>query len=726
MARTPSVAAGLFAATLSLAPLILTAPVRAQAPSSAIPPVKAAKEVKLPKVTQSTLSNGLRLVVLEDHTQPAVWMRLAVPAGTIRDPKGKIGVATATADQLDKGTRNRTETQIADTVDSLGASLGASAGDDFLNISAEGLSAYTETLLELLADVTLNPVFPQQEMDRYKLQAQGALQSALAQPETVAGAALARLVYGAHPYGNFALGSPQSVASLAPADLKTFQETFFAPNGSTLFVVGDISAKQAQTLAAKYFGGWAKRDLPAAPAPPVAATLASGSGKPRITIIDRPASEQTQVRIGALTEGFGTPKRIPALVAASVLGLGQFDSRLTREIRVKRGLTYGVNSGFSRQKEAGDFSITTFTKNASTGEVVKLALEEWNKLRQTPPPAAELADRKTYLNGSFAVAVSTPDGLLNSLTPVVLYGGGVRDLEERKKRIEAVKPEDVQKIFAELAPRATQIVLVGDAKVIQPQVAALGDVTVISQSNLDLTSQTLTAPPVIATESGPAASAADSAAGKLLLAQAIQAHGGDAFANLKSLTFTGKGMLTQGGNEIPLDKVVMQTSPPDKSLLTMTTPFGDVLAGTAGGGKPGWLSIGGQVQEQPTGGLGSDLLYLLGDTIRGNLKVVALASSPEVKSADGKTLKGFSVTDAKGKLTKVYVEAETGVIRRSERSSPMGTAVLFVGGYKDVQGVKLPGTFAVQVNGMPVLSLTFDTINATTAVSPAVFERPKS
>src|SRR5262249_5944602 len=146
------------------------------------------------------------------------------------------------------------------------------------------------------------------------------------------------------------------------------------------------------------------------------------------------------------------PQRIPANVASTVLGGGAFGNRLTQEIRVKRGLTYGVGSYFSRNKEAGQFAITTFTKNATTGEGVNLALGEVKKLQEAPPPAAELAAGKASLTGSFAVSVATPAGVLRRLIPAVLYGAGPDDLTAYTGRVQAVTPQVVQDVFKGMSP----------------------------------------------------------------------------------------------------------------------------------------------------------------------------------------------------------------------------------------------------------------------------------
>ena len=296
-------------------------------PPVGLPPLGPPQPVILPPVTQKTLPNGLKIVVLEDHKQPALFMRLSLSAGTIRDSKDKIGVAQMTAALLDNGTTTRSEDQIADAVDTLGANLDAIAGDDYLSVGASGLSSQADALMDLMADITLHPTFPQETVDRYKTRTISGITAALGEPATVASAALARVVYGAHPYGNFSSGTTETVPTLTRADAEAFAQTYFAPNGATLFFVGDITAAQAEALAGKYFGAWEKKTVPAPPPAPRPVVDRAPMPKPRIFVIDRPGAAQTEVRIGVLTPGYSDPKRITDSVASTVLGLGQFEGR---------------------------------------------------------------------------------------------------------------------------------------------------------------------------------------------------------------------------------------------------------------------------------------------------------------------------------------------------------------------------------------------------------------
>jgi zinc protease len=454
------------------------------------PPLGPSRPLRLPQIREAKLPNGLRLVVLEDHSQPAVWIRLALPAGSVHDPDGKAGLASMVATMLNKGTPSRTEDQISQTVDGLGATLSASAHDDNITVAASGLSPYTNALLDVIADISLRPAFPQDSLARARTQTLSSIQETLGQPGALADAAIDRLVYGSHPYGNLLSGTASTVKTFTQEDLQRFHAACFTPAGSTLFLVGDVSFERARLRAQRVFGSWTGGAAPVAPRPQMPAS-GEPAGPPSITLIDRPGAAQTEIRIAAETSGYAAPERIAGSVATAVLGLGQFESRLMREIREKRGLTYGVESFFRRDALAGIFEITTFTKNPSTGEVVKLALEEARRIATEPAPATEMEARKQFLIGTFDVSVATPDGVLTRLIPAVLYGGGPSDLTAYVSRVEAVTSGQVERIMARVESHPFKIVLVGDRSAIESQVRPLGSVTNISADAIDLGSPTL-------------------------------------------------------------------------------------------------------------------------------------------------------------------------------------------------------------------------------------------
>ncbi len=438
------------------------------------------------------------------------------------------------------------------------------------------------------------------------------------------------------------------------------------------------------------------------------------------------------MRIGVLTSGYNDPNRIAGTVATAVLGLGQFDSRLTREIRVKRGLTYGAASFFSRHKDAGEFEISTFTKNASTGEVVKLALEEARKIGVGEVPNAELQDRKTFLQGSFAVSVATPSGVLTRLVPAVLYGNGPADLTGYVERVQAVTGSQVPEIMRGLHLNAPQVVLVGDAKAIQKDVESIGTVRVIPSGSVDLLSPTLEGTGdksqgagTGAGNSGAGAKATteEMAAGRAMLAATVKAHGGDAFLNLKSMVLKGKGELTDPTGQlpgaIPIETLTLTIVMPDKVRADLGAGF-PIAFGTEGGNSAEWLTVAGMEQAAPAG-LGSALnpIKLLRDAYTQNYP-----TRPLPKSGNGAET-GYVITTDKGVAVRVYVDPATNLATRMVLPTKTAQVIVLMGSYQTAKGVKIPGTLKVSQGNMTLLDLTFTDIAVNTTVDNAIFAKPK-
>lgn len=706
--------------------LLLTAQIgfgqpAAKAPdSSLLPKLSEPRPLHLPAIVQKELPNGLKLFILEDHSQPAVWLRLAVAAGSIRDPKDRVGLAQMTAGMLDKGTPTRSESQIADTIDGLGATLGASADADYITVSANGLSAYTDTLFDLLSDITLHPTFPTVELDRTRTRSLNAITASLAEPATLAEAGINRMVYGAHPYGNFASGTPKTLNAITQQDLIDFHSRLFAPNRSTLFIVGDTTPEQAEKKAISFLGNWDKKPLPPVIEPPKPA--ASSGSQPQITIIDRPGAEQTEVRIGALIPGYSDPKRIAARVAAAVLGEGQFEGRLTKEIRVKRGLTYGAASTFIRQAEAGMFEISTFTKNKSTGEVLRIALEEAQKLRTQPTPGDELEERKEYINGFFNVSVATAPGVLRRLIPAVLYGGGPDDLTKYTSRVQAITASQIADVMNSLPLDHPQVVLVGDAAQIEPQVKAMGKVTKIAADALDLQSPTLQRN-TAGGDTGTKPTPEQLEAGKALLKKLVEAHGGDAFLNVKQLTMKGEGVFTPPGlgMKVPVALATLTFASPGRSRYELNSGLGDIIFGTDTGGQA-WVSILGKVQDGPSGF--GDPFELIRAAVKNNYPAAPL---PELKNdaPAGKPLQGLSITDDKGRSVHVYLDSESSLLRRIGAETAQGAMIVYLDGYKTVENIALPGELKVMQGNNELLSLKFKSFEVNKPVDDKLFQRPK-
>src|ERR1043166_4853137 len=233
-------------------------------PAEAPPRPLAPREVKFPPYEVRTLSNGMQVITVLHHEQPAVTMRLLVRAGAAQDPEKKGGVAYLAAQLLDQGTTTKSASQIADQIDFIGGALGTGSGADLSFANVVVMKDSFELCMRLLGDIVRNPAVAPEEIERQKEQAISSLKVSSEDPDYVAGAVFDRLVYGFHPYGLPGSGTPQSLASITREDLSAFHRRYFVPNNTVMAIVGDVTGEEAFAAAEKIFGSWPRADIGAA------------------------------------------------------------------------------------------------------------------------------------------------------------------------------------------------------------------------------------------------------------------------------------------------------------------------------------------------------------------------------------------------------------------------------------------------------------------------------
>lgn len=478
--------------TACAAALVLTVapPARAQSadwPTEGPPRPLAAREVKFPPYEIRTLSNGMQVVIVLHHEQPAVSMRLLVRAGGAYNPPGKTGVAALVASLLDQGTTTRTAEQIADRIDSIGGALGTGSGSDLSFVNAVVMKDSFGTAMDLLADLVRNPSFRQDEIDRQKQQVMSGLTVSRTDPDYVANVLFDRLVYGFHPYGLPNSGTPESLSAITRADLQAFHKAWFVPNNMILGIVGDVSSQEAFAAAERVFGKWARAELPAVklvePPPPTR----------RVVVVDMPDAVQTEIRVGHLGITRRDRDYVPMDLAIRILG-GEGANRLHRVLRSERGLTYGAEADINAYKQSGDVLAETDTKTETTGEALRLVVEEFAKLQRERVGDRELGDAEAYLAGAFPLTIETPDAIATEVLNNVFYELPVEEIGTFSERVQSVRPDDIQRVArAHVYPDRLSVVLVGNARAFLSQLKAAGfpQVEVIPGDQLDLSSATL-------------------------------------------------------------------------------------------------------------------------------------------------------------------------------------------------------------------------------------------
>jgi zinc protease len=452
-------------------------------PSEGPPRPLPARDVKFPPYEVQTLSNGLQVVVVLHHEQPAVSTRLLIRTGSASDPKGKLGLAHLSASVIDQGTKTKSAAEIADAIDFIGGAMGAGAGSDLSYINMVVMKDSFEVGMRMLSDVARNPAFAQAEIDRQKQQALSGLQVSYQDPGFVANAVFDRLVYGFHPYGLPQSGTPESLSGITRDDLVAFHKRYFAPNNAILAIVGDVTAEEAFATAKKAFGDWESRDVVAEKyiEPPDATR--------RVIVVNKSDAVQTEVRVGHIGVQRKHPDYMALNLATRILG-GEGSNRLHQVLRTDRGLTYGAQADMDTLKESGDFEAETNTRSEATGEVVRLIIDEFWKMQRERVSERELENAKAYMTGSFPLTIETPDAIAMQVLNVVFYGLPLEQLQNFRDRVNAVTVDDIQRVArAYFKPDRLSIVLVGNAAAFAPQLKAVGlpQFETVDLDSLDLT-----------------------------------------------------------------------------------------------------------------------------------------------------------------------------------------------------------------------------------------------
>ena len=452
------------------------------------PPPAAPHEVQIPKPVEKTLTNGLRVIVIEKKGVPLVAARMLIKNGGEADPAALPGLADTTVSLLTKGTAIRNAEQIARGVEALGATLDTGAGWDESSADISVMSSKLPQAMAFMADVLLHPIFKQEEIDRLRQQNADALSVAMKQPGRLAGFVASHVIFGDTPYGHNLGGTPQSLARITRDDIVAFHRDYYRPDNAILIMGGDITPAKAFAVAQELFGGWRPADGSRLVQPaPVKAFPQS-----RVVVVDMPAAGQAAVVVGRSGMRRADAAYHLSLVTNSILG-GGFSSRLNEEIRIKRGLSYGAGSSFDLRRDVGPFTATAQTKNESAGEVAGLIVDEMNKLGATAVAEAELGPRKAVLIGGFGQQLETNAGLVGRVGTLALYGLSLGEINQYISGVQKVTAEDVQKFAAShLGGNDASIVIVGDARKFLPVLQQrFKTVDVIPIDELDVSTATL-------------------------------------------------------------------------------------------------------------------------------------------------------------------------------------------------------------------------------------------
>jgi zinc protease len=434
----------------------------------------------LPARSRFTTVDGLEVEVARRGRVPLVSIRLVVQCGSAADPKERLGLADFTVKLMRRGTTRLDADALNEAVEFVGGSLAVFAAEDFVALAVTTPAEHLGEMLEVLAQMVREPTFPEREFDTERERTLAQFANDVDDPGLLADRALQRVIWGGHPYGHDVAGNRACVERLVRDDVVAFHRGCFGPHVSRLILVGAVDIQSGRPLVERAFAGW--RGGPGQPQVPPSMERAAGEGK--VLVVDRPNQTQAQVRLGGLAYRRGEPVTFPAQAMNAALG-GGFTSRLVREVRVKRGLSYGVGSSFETMRIGGSFSVSSFTKVKTTRALLDVTLGEVARMRDRGPTQAELAKAQEYLAGLFPLRVETNEAVASAIADLWLYSLGEDWVDSYRSRIRAVTRGEAALAATRFCfARPPAVVLVGPAEALQRAGEALGPVTVVPATEL--------------------------------------------------------------------------------------------------------------------------------------------------------------------------------------------------------------------------------------------------
>jgi predicted Zn-dependent peptidase len=382
----------------------------AQVDRSKLPASGPAPEIKISEAETFTLANGLKVFVVKNNKLPRVSFTLVLERDPILEGD-KAGLSTFIGEMMMGGTKNRTKDQLDQEIDFIGASLNASA----TSVSASSLKKHQGKVLDLMADVLFNPVFPQPELDKLKKQSLTGLATTKDDPNAISSRLSRAVLYGKnHPYGESQ--TEQTTKNITLEDVKAYYATYFKPNIAYLAIVGDMDKAEAQKVVNQYFGAWKKGTVPTAKYPmPVRAA------KQAVALVDRSASVQSVINVTQpVAMKIGDADYISSRLLNQILGGGSA-SRLFMNLREDKGYTYGAYSSIGADKLVATISASASVRSEVTDSAVYEFVYEIKNLVENGVTQEELDKAKAELAGSFGRSLEQPGTVANFALNTVRY-----------------------------------------------------------------------------------------------------------------------------------------------------------------------------------------------------------------------------------------------------------------------------------------------------------------
>ncbi len=432
---------------------LLIVPVQAQDDfRSSAPKPGPARKIVLGKSEQFTLKNGLEVIVVENHKLPRISAQVFVNA-PVTNEGDKAGSILLAGQLLETGTKSRSKTEIDQSVDFIGASVGSNAN----GVVGSGLSRHSETIVELMSDILLNPSFPEEEFDKLKKQTLSGITIGKDDPGQMSSNVSSVVTYGAdHPYGE--IPTEESISITTVEDCKKYYESYFHPNLSYLVFVGDITPKKAKALAQKYFGSWKKTFAARGELSKPEAPEAN-----QVHFVSKPGAVQSVVNITYPVDFKpGSDDAIRVNVLNQIFG-GSFTGRLFKNIREDKGYSYGAYSSISSDQEVGSFSANANVRNEVTDSALVEFLYEMKRISSEKVSDEELQTAKNMIMGSFARQMEQPTTIARFALNTARYRLPADYYATYLERLDKITKEEILEVAKKyIRPENANIVVVGN------------------------------------------------------------------------------------------------------------------------------------------------------------------------------------------------------------------------------------------------------------------------
>ena len=414
----------------------------------------AAVPVRAATIQNIDLGKNATVWFAEDHTVPVIAFNISLPAGSGYDPAGKAGLAAFAGAMMDEGAGDLSSKAFHEALANRAIGFSARADRDHLVISITTLKENAPEAMRLLQMALTRPRFEPDALARVRTQIIQSLQQDQAEPPRVAGRAFSRAFFGGHPYAHATLGEIGTVSSITAADLRGFARRHWVTHNLKVAVAGDITKPTLTKLLGDTFKPVSNHAVP--PLPNIGRL-----GRPGVQVVPMPVPQPTAI-FGLPGIMRADPDFIPGYVANYILGGGGFSSRLTDEVRVKRGLTYGVSTSLTAYTKASVMMGSVATRANAIRQTVQVVKDTMAKFATEGPTQTELDDAKTYLTGSFPMAFASNGGTASQLGTFQRQNLDIGYVARRNSLIQAVTIADVRRVAKRLYdPAKLTVVIAG-------------------------------------------------------------------------------------------------------------------------------------------------------------------------------------------------------------------------------------------------------------------------